>query len=476
MKTLRKRLFWCLVLAYAVCCPLLILHVLGYVNTGLIIIDTDSAKVLVLLDGQPVANELPVTIPHIRPGEYRIGIELAGYQPWSRQVTVQQGQACVITQVTLLPTADSMTTISDTPFAKLHPIERTPYMLLLPTGSAAGARVFNHQDKRLSRLLPIDSPSGVGSIRRVFSVPESPYVLVEIEDDDHMRYVWIALDEEPTNPQDITALLSSSPAEVLWSAQAPEQLFCFARGTVDRVDLKGETNQVDFASGWIGLGVFGDTVSGLDAEGRFIRMTMEGELVTTEAGELDLTSGLFQRLSFIHILRMPDDTLLFHEAGGRLLQTELPHMLIDKRVDGVRCHDKDARALVWQPDALGILESPARRGDGEVFEAGRQVRWLFKGKEHVTSPYFLNGGSHAVCLLGNAVTVFDLRAEKDMSDPPGQLFNVYPNAALQYVEDEGMLYALHPDNAHLVAVRLLPVRTPSEQRLPSNDVENGGGE
>jgi len=194
VRSLRRILFWILTLAYAVLCPLLIIHTLGYLNSGLIIVESLHADARVLINGRQVAQETPATIPDLSPGMYTVRIELDGHQPWMREVLVERGQASVLDHLFLLPNYDTMETITEESFDSLHPIEGTPYIILLRKNQAAAARVFNHQNRKVVPLFPDDAPYASRDISRVFTMRGSPYVLARIDASKRELYLWIALD------------------------------------------------------------------------------------------------------------------------------------------------------------------------------------------------------------------------------------------------------------------------------------------
>lgn len=404
MRSLRRILFWILALAYVVLCPLLIVHTLGYMNSGLIIVESVHADACVLVDGLQVAHGTSATILNMPPGMYTVRVELAGHQPWTHEVLVERGQASVLDHIFLFPNYDASEAITEESFDSLHPIDDTPYIILLRKNQAAAARVFNHQERKIIPLFPNDAPYVSNDVSRVFAMRGSPYVLAQIDANKQDLYLWIGLDKEPMAIRDVTSLMTPAPSEVFWSAEKPGLLFCYRTGSVNKVDLRRGTNEQNFASEWIGMGVFDQMVCGLDLETRFIRKNLDGKIIVEEKTEIKLDRSLFSKIRFVRILPMIGGALLFHESGGALFQTELPHLLVEKGVVGIRVFDEADRALVWRRSALGILEKSGREEEQKVFTAGRRIRWIYEGSENVASPYFMYDGAYALCLL-NGVTV-----------------------------------------------------------------------
>lgn len=476
MSVFRHILFWLFALVYVALCPLLIIRTLGYLNTGLIVIYALPADAHVQLNGRPFRQDMPATLPRLQPGPYTVRVERDGYRPWTRDVLVEKKRATVLDNVFLLPQVDAMEVVAENPFDSLRAIDGTPYIILLAQDQASDARVFNHQKRTLSPLFPTNAPYASRSVRRLFTRPNSPYVLAQLSDDPKNLYLWVRLDTEPNTVQDITALMHQRPAEVLWSKDAPEQLFCFEKGVVTKVDLAIGTNELEFATDWLGLGVFDHTVCGLDAEARFVRKTLDGAIVGTEDTALNLDQGLFSKIRFVGVHPMANGALLFHESGGRLLQTELPHLLAEDHIEGVRGFDQGERALVWQRRAFGLLETAKPEREGQTFAVSKSIRWIYQGRLNVASPYFMHGGNYALCALDGMVTIFDLRQETAPPDEPREAFRVRRDTGLAYVDKEGMLYALDPDSSRLVAIQILPIEVHRERLFRGGKKEEGAAE
>lgn len=71
------------------------------------------------------------------------------------------------------------------------------------------------------------------------------------------------------------------------------------------------------------------------------------------------------------------------------------------------------------------------------------------------------------------VNIFDLRDGKVPGDKPREAFRVRNGTAFHYVDEDGMLYALDPDNGRFVAIRILPIGPSSDSFLPERVVEKG---
>jgi len=117
-KTLRRILFWLLVLLFFATTPIAILFSQGYrfdpekmifVHSGAVTLKTLPASVSVFLDGKPQSGKnldiinSSMTIGGLRPGNYRITASLNGYENWEKNVDVHSGLSTEFWNVVLVP-------------------------------------------------------------------------------------------------------------------------------------------------------------------------------------------------------------------------------------------------------------------------------------------------------------------------------------------------------------------------------------
>lgn len=111
-KTRRQILVIALFTTFAVVAPLVLLFASGYSynwrkqrieKTGIIYVDAEPTEAQVLLNGKPVNKPMPVSVSRLLPEEYSVRIQLEGYLPWSKNLTVQSGQTTFAKTVVLLP-------------------------------------------------------------------------------------------------------------------------------------------------------------------------------------------------------------------------------------------------------------------------------------------------------------------------------------------------------------------------------------
>lgn len=118
----RKILYISFIIAFLLITPSLILYSLGYTlnsgfklqKSGILIIDSEPEGANILIDGQAprglfsglflgeaVPQKTPAKIKNIRPGEYEIRVELNGYWPWTKKLTINPGQSTFAEDINL---------------------------------------------------------------------------------------------------------------------------------------------------------------------------------------------------------------------------------------------------------------------------------------------------------------------------------------------------------------------------------------
>jgi hypothetical protein len=118
----RKILYISFIIAFLLITPSLILYSLGYTlnsgfklqKSGILIIDSEPEGANILIDGQAprglfsglflgeaVPQKTPAKIKNIRPGEYEIRVELSGYWPWTKKLTINPGQSTFAEDINL---------------------------------------------------------------------------------------------------------------------------------------------------------------------------------------------------------------------------------------------------------------------------------------------------------------------------------------------------------------------------------------
>jgi hypothetical protein len=454
---LRRILFAVFAVAYLTLCPYFILRVLTILRTGLIAVHSDPAEAGVLINERPVSGTTPLTIPRLSPGEYVLRVYLPGFRTWTQTVKVTEGEATALDRILLLPEALKVKELTEAGFDRLITIDQMPFFLL-ETGCTADAwRVFYMENGSLHPLLPAGSPFSAARIENVFTVPQSAQILLRAALGRKSLVLRADLSTEPHRIEDISTHFPEPPTRILWDASAEDVIFSLQDGKVRKIDLRIGRDDPNFGTDWRGIGVFEERVFGMDSETRIRSTAFDKTSAETIFDDPKSGREIFGESGGFAIMPLDTKTILFLSDDGRLCQSGLPNVLVEKGVRGVRLDNQLARALVWTADRLGMLEaSPAKSAGNETehFQKGRQVTWTFEGAEDITDAWFVNGGSQALVLDGSRVYLLDLFP--GVHARPREVIEGKAGGGIRLDKQRRVAYALDPNRSRLLSIQLAP--------------------
>ncbi|MEK7644233.1 MAG: PEGA domain-containing protein [Patescibacteria group bacterium] len=100
-----------LISLFFVISPSIVLYTSGYrynwrekrlEGTGVISIDAAPKEATVSLNGIKIDKKLPIWLPNIAPGVYRLSIEMPGYKQWSQDIRVSGNQTAYVKNISLI--------------------------------------------------------------------------------------------------------------------------------------------------------------------------------------------------------------------------------------------------------------------------------------------------------------------------------------------------------------------------------------
>lgn len=109
---IRAILFYLSLLLFFAGLPLILSSALGYkfnlrnfkfIKTGLIFIKSQPEGAKVYLNDKLINQTTPANIPELKPGVYKINLELAEHYPWKAEVDVEAGRVIRLDKIILFP-------------------------------------------------------------------------------------------------------------------------------------------------------------------------------------------------------------------------------------------------------------------------------------------------------------------------------------------------------------------------------------
>ena len=191
-------------------------------------------------------------------------------------------------------------------------------------------------------------------------------------------------------------------------------------------------------------------------------MSYDKKTVKNILDDPELGKTIFGASGYYRIMPYPNDIILFLGEEGELLTNHLPYKFVEKGVRGVHYSDSDERVLVWQKDAIGVLDFSTEATEKVAFEKGPRLTWVFTAGKNVEEASWVYKGSHAIFTDDNAVFLLDLGSFAP--DSPVHLFDGKNGTSLFYSEKEGSLYYLEPVHGNFVSVKIVYAKEEEEKK------------
>lgn len=166
-KTLRRILFWLLVILFLATAPIAILFSQGYrfdhkkmifVHSGAITLKSLPASVNIFLDGKPQSGKnldiinSSMTVGGLRPGNYHIEASLDGYSSWGKNVEVHSGLSTEFWNVVLAPQNPKVSELASHSVDRFFPSpfgKKTAYLENLEKGISLRVTDFKKNETHL---------------------------------------------------------------------------------------------------------------------------------------------------------------------------------------------------------------------------------------------------------------------------------------------------------------------------------------
>ncbi len=464
MNIFRKIVFYLFLALYLVLCPIVILYAFGYIftpkteegfaKTGLIRIETIPSNAAISVSNRLFEEKTPATVRNLLPGAYDLKVLLRGYRPWIRRVEVEAGKAVNFEKVVLVPQNVKTKTLIAKPFDDLFPVPGTRYLLLKGGKQAGGLIAYDWRNGTFRTVLPDTASSGAAELIKIFSVKDSPFVILGIKDTQGLKFLGCYLDKEKSEVRDITTLFGGKePKEIRWEGNHPEYLFVLRGQDLARLDLEKMTAVPDFLPKVRGFGLFKGKVYAL-RESSIIRTgvhSKKGEETLVEKGvflENLFRGGEQYRIDFIS-----NRSICFLGSRGELFSNVLPYRFVDEGVRGYEFDRGGRKVALWQGGRVGVLDFEKPERKKEFFERGPEIEWLFEKGANIRQAYFVYDASHV--LFCDDDKIFMARIGEQYISLE-KIVAVRKGSGVFYAEKTGKLYYLEPSLGEFVAADILP--------------------
>ncbi len=469
---LRKVLFYVLVVVYLFITPYTILYALGYifnpspialVKTGLLSIDTVPSDVTVFVQGKKFVHRTPTAVRDLLPGRYGVRLFRKGYEPWEKEIGIEQEKAMRLKPVVLLPRKFEDEVVSMPRYEGMVP-------------AILDMKIFAWESEGLSSLRKIDlffgkeTPVGRAiagerdvEILDVRTKKRSPVILLQIKEDGKKGFLLLDAGEksrvrylDPKTTQDAWLLD--------WDARKAGSIYLLKDGILSYAEAgKNGLNPV-IATDVLGFGL---------RESRLVILKKDLTLFEANRHGTNLQPLIFERPftlgrifgadpgKFYRLYALERDFLLFLSDEGELLSNRPPFHLVAKGVLGIEkaAHSEEEKVLFWTRDKIGVLHFGEER---EAFFTGGDspnISWVKKPKQ----AGIYSGGHH----IRQAGWIYDdshiLFADEDrlyLAETENEPFHVRPVAEIAkgsrfaYTEEDRSIYFIDPATRRLIKRKL----------------------
>jgi hypothetical protein len=458
MPTLRRVLFYALVLAYLVLCPLVILYVLGYnirpankqalVHGGDLYVASFPIGATVYVDGRVYPRSTPSSVLNLPPGSHQVWVRMRGYLPWVQRVSIRAGRTTLMNDVLLIPRHWREEQLDGAAYQQLMPFSSDPHLLLRRGPRLEDLFLADTRQKKILPLAPPGSAYARAQVLASVALPQRPALLLEVRLDSLRARLLAELRAGSVDILDITQLAPQGIENLEWAAGRQGELFFCRDEAVTRIDLVSDTVYPRFLAGVRGFGTLGPTLYVL---GR------RGDVLTWEPGaaELKVLSGfegigsLFAPDEFVRLLPLRGGQMLFYGRKGGLVAASQAGRLPLGAVEGFQVETDLAEVVLWEQGRLGVLRlqepvAPPQEDPDPGFASavGPRVKWIPVRQDDIEQAFLVLAGTHI--LFRAADRVYLLSPTGDGRVRVSLVTRVRWGTSVYYSEAAGELYYIDP--------------------------------
>ncbi len=463
MLIFRRILFYSFLTSYLITCPLTVLYALGliykpgteygFVKTGLIYLSTAPPGAAIYLNQRHYAQAAPAMIRNLIPNNYRVRIEMPGYQAWEQTIPVKAEKASALDFVLLLPKEWKSATLTEGPFVDLRGIIGSKNILLMSGKHLKEYFVYSLEKKKIFEV----SQTSLADyeVDDLYSVPGSSVVIFKLVLNEKVSYAKLDLSNDHFLLTDISSVLANGFTHLKWSSQNADILYCWHDGILDKLDVSSGTVQSAFVKDVQGYGANNHHLYVLKKNGSLIKTDDKGNDPKLLSRDHATSAEIFQPGKFYDIYAYPPDVLVLVGESGDLVTNRLPYRVVDSHVRTFEFSKKSKRLLILRDSLLGVLDfSVPETLSDEAFQVGSKLSWVLKERQNMAQAFWVYEGSHILFREGNKIFILDF----ETYEAPKENFvvEVKNGSSVYFSEDSGLLYYLDASSGNLLSLEVFP--------------------
>jgi hypothetical protein len=486
MQKIRKILFYLFTAVYAVLCPFLLMYARGYimkpgedeqlVRTGGLYVSTAPPGGEIYVGGKFSGKKTPDFIQGIIPGEYEVKLLLDGYREWEVEIEVAAGKTTVIDTVLFDPKKRDVERILPGQFKKMLGIRGTDKIFLFKGEQLSEIELFDHSNGENADTVFSSDVNGKKRTGKIFTVNESPYVLVFSGPEKEGEYFWVDITGQEARTTDVTRFFEKFPDKIKWEAGGGNNIFIMENGRISMIDVKVGAVYPAILEDARGYGIYEGRIYVLSENNEFFVTDRTGKNRRDIMTDPEVVMHAFPEEGYVDIEMLDKDIFAFRGMSGELFFNKLPYRFVDKGVSGLEFDVETSRLLFWIKDRIGIIDF-SHEDTGQVeFEKGPSITWVYKGRD-IKDAFWVYQASHVIFSDGG-----DLKLLEIIEGGKFLVSNVADGSYIEdfvYFEKDGTVYFLDKQDGGFYSTVIVPAKSfiPKIPSIPgAEDTGSNGGE
>jgi hypothetical protein len=451
----RKLLFFALVAGYAVACPLLILYALGYIvqpsseelrRTGGIFVASTPPGASLSIDGKPYASKTPLAVLQLRPGPYRIRIDLEGYRPWEETVSVTPGRVTSLNDLLLVPVQRTFVEEAQDWFLDMIPAPGYPYVILRKGSRAEDLVVYDISNRRFVAVVHGEPPLQETPVVACLTIEGSADFLLETGGGASPRIYWVRIRWPQPLLKDLTDVLPQPFRDPQWTVETPEEIYSYNGSSVDCTNVHSATVTNGILSQVCGYGLDGHWLYAITWLRHMLRFDL-GQQTRQDLPQFDSAVWDFPTNRFVSVRPFGRDLILLWSQEGRFTAVGSASSQSTMAVRGYQTDSPTGHVLLWQAHRLAILD---RKAAGNALSLG----WLHLNAEDIQQACFVMDSNNVLYRDGNSIFLASRLHNSEWR--VSFVATVRLGTSVYYSEREGKLYYLDPETGRLFSTEIVP--------------------
>jgi hypothetical protein len=302
-------------------------------------------------------------------------------------------------------------------------------------------------------LLNTGSLFGKAAAANIYHAAKSGAMIVEDGSFWSRKYLYLNIEEIPSDVNDITDLFKSKPAFISWDVENPLRLYAGGGGCINLIDIKAKKSHPCYLKDVRGFGIYDKDIYILDANSAFWRMSADKKKQECLSVDVHLAKQLFEQSDFYEISVSSSGITLFLGTGGDLVSQRPPYHISDNGIVGFEFSNNRNMLLYWSKKSIGLADFSSQNEKG-AFQAAFRVQTLYTKATNIRQCLWAYKNSHI--LYSDDDVLYLLELEPQGQPHVEQAAKIRKGTDVMYAPASGVVYYLDSDSGKLEELRIIP--------------------